>query len=55
MLMSGEVALPDDANTCWRSESLAAARELGTELLRSDTWLACMLPVGDGIAFGTRR
>ena len=36
----------------WRAESLSAARALNAELLDSDRWLACVLPVGDGIALG---
>lgn len=55
MLMSGEVALPEDAETQWRGPSLTAARALNAELLDSDRWLACVLPVGDGIAFASRR
>lgn len=55
MLMSGEVALPQGESGQWRDESLAAARALNAELLDSDRWLACVLPVGDGIAFATRR
>ncbi len=56
MLMSGEVALPEgESGGDWRPESLAAARALNAELLTSDRWLACVLPVGDGIAFATRR
>jgi predicted O-methyltransferase YrrM len=55
MLMSGEVALHPNADTRWRGEALAAARVLNAELLRSDRWLACLLPVGDGIAFASRR
>jgi predicted O-methyltransferase YrrM len=55
MLMSGEVALPADAETWWRAEALSSARALNTELVGSDRWLACVLPVGDGIAFGVRR
>jgi predicted O-methyltransferase YrrM len=55
MLMSGEVALPEGEGTQWRGESLAAARQLNAELLDSQRWLACVLPVGDGIAFATRR
>jgi predicted O-methyltransferase YrrM len=54
MLMSGEVALPSGAETRWRPESLEAARRLNAELVGSDRWVACVLPVGDGIAFGTR-
>ena len=55
MLMSGEVALPAGAETRWRGESLTAARALNAELLDSDRWLACVLPIGDGIAFASRR
>jgi predicted O-methyltransferase YrrM len=55
MLMSGEVALPEGAETEWRAESLASARALNAELLESDRWLACVLPVGDGIAFAAKR
>jgi predicted O-methyltransferase YrrM len=55
MLMSGEVALPEDADTEWRDQSLSAARRLNAELLDSERWLACVLPIGDGIAFATRR
>jgi predicted O-methyltransferase YrrM len=55
MLMSGEVALPRGAATEWRDQSLAAARRLNAELLDSDRWLACVLPIGDGIAFASRR
>jgi predicted O-methyltransferase YrrM len=55
MLMSGEVALPPGAETEWRGEALESARALNAELVGSDRWLACVLPVGDGIAFGVRR
>jgi predicted O-methyltransferase YrrM len=55
MLMSGEVALPEDAETNWRRESLAAARRLNADLMDSDRWLTCVLPIGDGIAFAARR
>jgi len=55
MLMSGEVALPEGEATEWRPQSLAAARRLNSELLISDRWLACVLPVGDGIVFASRR
>jgi predicted O-methyltransferase YrrM len=54
MLMSGEVALSLDAETFWRREALESARRLNADLLASERWLACVLPVGDGIAFGTR-
>src|SRR5215218_5232676 len=55
MLMSGEVALPADAETWWRGESLESARRLNAELLTSGRWLACVLPIGDGVAFAARR
>jgi predicted O-methyltransferase YrrM len=55
MLMSGEVALPADAETWWRPEALASARALNASLVDDDRWLACVLAVGDGIAFGVRR
>ena len=55
LLMSGEVALPPEADTRWNADSLASARELNAGLLRSERWLACVLPVGDGIGFGARR
>jgi predicted O-methyltransferase YrrM len=54
-LMSGEVALPPDAGTSWRESSLAAARSLNADLLESERWLSCVLPVGDGVTFATRR
>jgi predicted O-methyltransferase YrrM len=53
-LMSGEVALPADARTQWRTESLAAARELNAWLMASDRWLAGVLPVGDGVTLAAR-
>jgi predicted O-methyltransferase YrrM len=49
------VALPEAESGQWRTESLSAARELNAELLDSDRWLACVLPIGDGVAFATRR
>ena len=55
MLMFGEVALHPNAETRWRRESLESARRLNAELLESDRWLACVLPVGDGIALAARR
>jgi predicted O-methyltransferase YrrM len=55
LLMSGEVALPEGAEAFWNPDSLATARALNSDLLRSDRWLACVLPVGDGVGFGTRR
>ena len=55
LLMGGEVALSEGAATNWNPSSLAAARELNAELMQSGRWIACVLPVGDGIAFATRR
>ena len=55
LLMSGEVALPEGADTRWNPESLASARRLNSDLLGSDDWLACVLPVGDGIGVAARR
>jgi predicted O-methyltransferase YrrM len=55
LLMSGEVALPADADTRWNADSLASARRLNSELLSSDEWLGCVLPVGDGIGVAARR
>jgi predicted O-methyltransferase YrrM len=55
LLMSGEVALPEDAETRWKGDSLASARRLNAGLLASEDWLACVLPVGDGIGVAARR
>jgi predicted O-methyltransferase YrrM len=55
LLMSGEVALREDAETRWNPDSLASVRHLNTELLGSERWLACVLPVGDGIGIAARR
>jgi predicted O-methyltransferase YrrM len=55
LLMDGEVALPADAETWWNPDSLAAARRLNAALLQGDDgWLACVLPVGDGIGIAAR-
>lgn len=55
LLMRGEVALPEDAETFWKPESLAAARELNADLVGDERWLGCVLPVGDGIGVAVRR
>jgi predicted O-methyltransferase YrrM len=55
MLMGGEVALPEDADTTWRPESLATARRLNAELSSSGRWVGCVLTVGDGVAVAARR
>jgi predicted O-methyltransferase YrrM len=55
LLMSGEVALPEAADTHWSEENLASARQLNTELVGGEPWLGCVLPVGDGVGVATRR
>jgi predicted O-methyltransferase YrrM len=55
LLMSGEVALPEGADARWNADSLASARRLNSDLLGSGDWLACVLPVGDGIGVAARR
>lgn len=55
LLMSGEVALDAGAETRWNPDSLAAARRLNIDLLKSERWLACLLAVGDGIGVAARR
>jgi predicted O-methyltransferase YrrM len=55
LLMSGEVGLPEGADTFWSAENLASARKLNRELVDGDEWVACVLPVGDGIGVAARR
>jgi predicted O-methyltransferase YrrM len=55
LLMSGEVALSEGADTFWSPENLASARALNEELVRDGRWLGAVLPVGDGIGIATRR
>jgi predicted O-methyltransferase YrrM len=55
MLMRGEVALPDDADTTWNPESLATARRLNAELSSDGSWVGSVLTVGDGVAVAARR
>jgi predicted O-methyltransferase YrrM len=55
LLMSGEVALPENSETFWSDDSLVAARKLNAELLNSDRWLGAVLPVGDGVGLAARR
>jgi predicted O-methyltransferase YrrM len=54
LLMEGFVAGDQDEATGWSAASLAAARELNRELLRSDRWLGSVLPIGDGVGFATK-
>jgi predicted O-methyltransferase YrrM len=55
LLMDGEVALPEGVDTTWSRDSLATARRLNADLLRSERWLACVLAVGDGVGLAARR
>jgi predicted O-methyltransferase YrrM len=55
LLMSGEVALPENAETFWSDDSLVAARKLNVELLTSERWVGAVLPVGDGVGLAARR
>jgi predicted O-methyltransferase YrrM len=55
LLMSGEVALAEGAETYWSVENLASARGLNGELTSGERWLGAVLPVGDGIGIATRR
>jgi predicted O-methyltransferase YrrM len=55
LLMSGEVALPEGADTRWSAENLASARALNEELVSGERWLGCVLPVGDGVGVAARR
>jgi predicted O-methyltransferase YrrM len=54
LLMSGEVALPADAETSWSAENLASVRALNAELVESEGWVGCVLPVGDGVGLAAR-
>ena len=53
LLMSGEVGLPEGADTFWSAENLTAARTLNTEIL-GEGWLGVVLPVGDGVGLAVR-
>ena len=55
LLMSGEVALPADAESRWAADSLRSARELNLELSTGSHWLGTVMPVGDGLGLATRR
>ena len=55
MLMSGDVALEDDAEAFWSAENLATARAFNEELVASERWLGAVLPIGDGVVFAARR
>ena len=54
LLMGGDVALPEGEPTSWNPDSVAAARVLNRELLEDPRWVACVLPVGDGIGLAAR-
>jgi predicted O-methyltransferase YrrM len=55
LLMGGDVALPDGAETSWSDDALRAARATTKALMTSETWLFSLLPVGDGVGLGARR
>jgi predicted O-methyltransferase YrrM len=55
VLMSGDVALEDDADAFWSAKNLASARAINAKLINSDRWLGAVLPIGDGVAFAARR
>jgi predicted O-methyltransferase YrrM len=54
LLMSGEAALPKDAETRWPREALEAARAFNEELLKRGDWVGSVLPVGDGVGVAAR-
>jgi caffeoyl-CoA O-methyltransferase len=51
VLMSGQVAGEDGR---WSQESVAAQRDFNQALLRSDSWRASVLGVGDGVLVASR-
>ena len=55
LLMSGEVALPEDSDTFWSAENLSAARALNSEIMGGGEWLGVVLSVGDGVGLAVRR
>jgi predicted O-methyltransferase YrrM len=61
VLMSGSVAfadeveVPDDFGSWWSPEQRRSIRALSSDLLNSERWLGCVLPIGDGVAFAARR
>lgn len=54
VLMGGEVALGDGSETLRAPDRLSGARALNEQLVGGGRWLASVLPVGDGVAFGAR-
>ena len=54
LLMSGDVAAPEGADTYWSPENLASARALNSELVEDERWVGCVLAVGDGIGVAAR-
>lgn len=55
LLMSGEVALPDDHDGRWARDSILAGRAGAKALMASGEWLFSLLPVGDGVGIAARR
>ncbi len=54
VLMRGEVALAEGSESHWAPDRLSGARSLNAQLVGGGRWLASVLPVGDGVAFGAR-
>ncbi len=54
LLVGGEVALPDGAESRRSPEAIESARALNPELLVSERWLGSVLPIGDGVGFAAR-
>ena len=55
LLMSGEVALPEGAETRWNADSLASRARLNSELLGSGDWLGVRAAGGRRIAVAAGR
>lgn len=54
VLMSGQVADPDGGGR-WSADDVRGQRAFNAELLRSNRWLASVLPVGDGLLVASKR
>ena len=54
LLVGGDVALPEGAESRRSAESIASAKALNPELLGSQRWLGSVLPIGDGVGFAAR-
>ena len=54
LLVGGEVALPEGAESRRSPEAIESARALNSELLVSERWLGSVLPIGDGVGIAAR-